>query len=169
MANDRIGPSPIPTNSNLGPWYVLGDPEGMSYDGTLGTGEVFSVNQDTGVCGRWDGSTSFPAGVSVHMPNLIDASGDPVALGGVPADGQPMTYVILGIVGISTKCDQDAMLRGTPFKGGADGVVEEPTLSENSTEKQIARLVDLQALNPATVEFHWFFYTGYILNANEVV
>jgi hypothetical protein len=160
----------VAVNSNLGHFYVLGDSSGMTYDGTLGTGEIFHVARDTGVCSQWDGATGFPGGVSVQVPGLVDASGDPVALGGVPADGQPMTHVILGIVAIKTTCDQDDMQAGTPFIGGGTGDAQEPTVSENSVEKMVARLTDLQALNAADGDdFHWYFYTGYILNTNNVV
>jgi hypothetical protein len=63
------------------------------------------------------------------------------------------------------------MQAGTPFIGGGTGDAQEPTINENSVNKMVARLTDLQALNEAEADddFHWYFYTGYILNTNKVV
>lgn len=168
MANDRIGPSPAPTNSNGGAWYIEGNGQSYTYDGTLCTGEVFVANRDTGVCTRWDGATGFPRGVTLHKPNLVDASGNPVALGGAPADGQPVSFVEIGIVGIKSANDQDDMQAGTPYIGCADGQVSEASATDaTSTDKMVARLVDRQDKNAAGGAFAWFFWFGYLLNTNK--
>jgi hypothetical protein len=168
MANSRIGPSPIALNSNVGAWYVEGNGQGMTYDGTLCTGEVFAVNRDTGVCSRWDGSTLYPRGVTKHMPNLKDASGDPVALGGAPADGQPISFIEFGICAIKSNCATDDIPAGTPYKGQADGMIVNASPTDaTSVDKMVARLLDFQDKNAASGAFAWFFWFGYMLNTNK--
>lgn len=171
MANDRIGPVPIPStrSGNRGAWGYYKYLPGVTYDGTLCTGEVFSVDQDTGVASRWDGSTSFPAGVTINMNNLVDASGDPVELGSAPADGQHVTACIFGVVGIKHACGSDDIVIGTPFKGAANGQVSEASATDaTGQDKAIALLLDFQAKNAGGGTFGWFFYTGYVLNTNKV-
>ena len=168
MANDRVGPSPAPINSNIGAWCVEGNSQGMTYDGTLCTGEVFSMNHDTGVCSRWDGATGFPVGVTLQKPNLKDASGNPVALGGVPADGQPISYCEIGIVGIKSNCAADDQEKGAPYKGQADGMVVPCSATDaTSVDKMVCRLLDFQDKNAASGAFAWFFWLGYVLNTNK--
>lgn len=168
MTNARIGPGKAPVNSNAGAWYIEGPNQGLTYDGTLCTGEVFTINQDTGVCSRWDGSTGYPAGVTLHSNDLVDSNGDPVSLGGAPADGQPVRYVTFGIVGIKSACNADDVVMGTPYKGTSNGqVIQCSATDATSTDKMIARLLDFQDKNAASGAFAWFFYTGYILNTNK--
>jgi hypothetical protein len=140
----------------------------MTYDGTLCTGEVFTVDQDTGVCSRWDGSTGFPCGVTLHNNKLVDASGDPVALGGAPADGQRLNYVEFGIVGIKSSCATDDINKGQPYKGAANGRVVNLSVTEaSSQDKQVCRLLDFQDKNSASGALAWFFWTGYMTNTNK--
>jgi len=169
MANVRIGPSPAPTSGNKGHFCVQGDAAGYTYDGTLCTGEVFVANRDTGVCSRWDGSTKFARGVTLQVPNLVTSTGAPVTLGAAPADGQPVTFCEFGVVGIKTTCTADAVLGGAPFKASNDGTVITMSVTDaTGTDKQVARAVDERITNSAGGAFHWFFWTGYLLNTNDV-
>jgi len=168
MVNDRIGPAPAPSISNKGSWCIEGNAQGFTYDGTLCTGEVFEVS-NVGVCSRWDGSTRFARGVALQVPNLVDANGVPVKLGGAPADGQPMTFCEFGIVGIKTTCTDDDIDKGTPFKGAANGQVQNASATDaTSVDKMVAQLLDFQAKNSAGGAFHWFLWWGYVTNTNDL-
>jgi hypothetical protein len=152
----------------VGHWYVEGNSQGYTYDGTLCTGEVFVANRDTGVCTRYAGS-GFPRGVTMQVNNLVDASGDPVVLGGAPADGQKLRFIEFGICGIKSANDQNDIQAGTPYVGAADGQVSEASATDaSSVDKMVCRLVDLQDKNAAAGAFAWFFWTGYILNTNKI-
>lgn len=168
MANDRIGPVPAPTNNNRGPSTIEGPNQGMTYDGILGFAEVFTVNQDTGVCSRWDGSTGYPVGVTLFDPTLVDSNGDPVTLTGTPADGQPVRYCIFGPVGIKSACNADDTKIGTPYKGTSNGqVIQASAADATSTDKMVCTLLDFQDKNPAGGSIAWFFWRGYTLNTNK--
>jgi len=168
MANDRIGPSPAPTNSNKGHFCIEGNSQGYTYDGTLCTGEVFEVS-NAGVCSRWDGSTRFPRGVALQCNNLVTSTGVPVTLGNAPVDGSPMTFCEFGIVGIKTACTTDDIVKGTPFKGTTNGQVTNASgADENIVDKMCAQLLDFQCKNSALGAFHWFLWWGYVTSTNDI-